>query len=145
MRSIRLSTRIVLFTIIGLVIFGCSRKSDDPVPERKGDLRVAVTVTDETGRLGDLFPVKVSLFDDTLHQYEIDSKRIMIEPAELDSVDFSDINARSAFYYIEVKIDFHDSRDETCGDTPVFIQDGVVRRVGVEMLYRLSGVTCSQF
>ena len=137
--------RILLALLLLLAAFSCSRKGDDPVPERKGDLRVLVQVDDETGLLGDLFPVKISLFDDTLHQFEIGSERIMLASQETDSVSFIDINARSAFYYIEVKIDFHDERDATCGDTPVFIEDGVMRRVGVEMLYRFTGPSCSQF
>ena len=137
--------RRLLLLLLLLAAFSCSRKGDDPVPERKGNLQVAVQVDDQTGRLGDSFPVKISLYDDTLHQFEIGNKRIMLESQQIDSVSFTDINARSAFYYVEVKIDFHDERDATCGNTPVFVEDGVTRRVGVAMVYRFTGPDCSQF
>ncbi len=151
MRMTMTRAKILLLLVLLLAAFSCSRKGDDPVPERKGDLRILVQVDDETGRLGDSFPVKISLFDDTLHQFEIGSKRIMLDPQQVDSVSFTDLNARSAFYYVEVKIDFHNELDATCGNTPVFVEDGVLRRVGVAMLYRkYQGQTeyepdCSQF
>ena len=145
MRSTKLSSYAIVLALVGLVIFSCSRKGDDPVPEKKGNLRVAVMVDDETGRLGDQFLVRISLFDDTLHQYEVDSKQISLQPGIIDSIDFTDINARAAFYYIEFKAFLDFQTTIACDDTPVFVEDGVTRRVGIEMLNRFIGVSCSQF
>jgi len=137
--------RIAILFLFLTMVMGCGRKGDESLPERKGNLKVLVSISDETSQLGSSIPIRVTLYDDTLHQYQIDTKRITTEPEVVDSVEFDGINARSAFYYIEVKLDFHNSLDATCGDTPVYVQDGVTRRVGVDMLYRFTGMTCTQF
>lgn len=137
-------TPLVMILAIALLVAACSRKGDDSPPERKGDLQVEFKVTDEHNLLTDIIPVQVALYDDTLHQYQIDSKRISTAPDVTQMVEFKDLNARSYFYYLEVKFDFGSELDTACADFPVYIQDGQVRREGLIVLeYGFLGLDCS--
>jgi hypothetical protein len=134
---------LILIAIAALLILGvCGRKGNENPPERIGDLRVVFEVIDETGRLGDSCPVRITLYDDTLHSYEIAHHRLTVEPSVTDSVDFLNVNARSAFYYVEAKVDYRDERDATCRDIPVYVSADAMRRLPIDMVYEFTGMTC---
>lgn len=126
-----------------LLFVSCSRKGDDSPPERKGDLQADFMITDQYDLLTDVIPVKVVLYEDSLHQYEIDRKRITTAPDVIQRAEFKDINARSSFYYLQIGFDYNSDVDTSCADFPIYIEDGQIRTLAVVVLeYKYVGLEC---
>jgi hypothetical protein len=128
---------------VALLAISCSRKGNDNPAARLGDLHVEFEVTDQYSQLTDIIPVSVTLFEDSLHTFQIDSKRITTAPDVVQSVDFKDINARSSVYYLQLKFDYNSDLDAACPDFPVYIQEGIVRQETLIVLeYKFTGLDC---
>ncbi|MCK4857955.1 MAG: hypothetical protein KAT58_08310 [candidate division Zixibacteria bacterium] len=140
--------KILQLTLLLLLVstLGCSRKGKDIPPPRLGDLEVQFKVTDPYNRLGNYLPipVNIAIYDDSLHACEIRSQRVTTNPDEVQLVEFKDIEARTSYYYLEIKIDYHSALDASCNDYMVFIEEGKVRRIGlIVMEYNYQGVDCT--
>lgn len=134
---------LLVILAVALLAAACSRKGNDNPASRLGDLHVEFKVTDQYSQLTDIIPVNVTLFEDSLHTFQIDSKRVTTAPDVIQAADFKDINARSSVYYLELKLDYNSDLDAACPDFPVYIQEGVVRQETLIVLeYKFTGLEC---
>ncbi len=113
--------------LILIVIFGCSRKGDDELPPRSGDLQVRVMVTDEFGVLPDTvnIPLILSLYTETdsTHSLVVQSEAAVVKNHTQATVLFEDL--APAFFNLSVRINIS-GLPEQCPDYRVYVQEGRV-------------------
>ena len=117
--------RILTALIISLaVIWGCSRKADESLPARTGNLLVRFTIHDESSYLSDPanIPVIVSIYADTLHTHLIASQDIMAADDATREVTFPDLPV--SFYWMEMLVN-ESGLPDPCHDVRVFIQQNI--------------------
>lgn len=118
MKSIRISAILILAC---LIIWGCSRKEDEALPERTGDLLVQFTIHEESNHLSDPenIPVIVSLYMDTLHTRLVISEDVVVAEDIQTEVRFEDVV--SNFYWLEILVNESDLPPQ-CPDVRVFVR-----------------------
>lgn len=118
--------RFALVAIIGLlVVAGCSRKGNEQLPPRVGDLLVKFIVNDEAG-LPQRIPVTVAVYSDFAHTAELRSEQVVTMSDSLNIVELKGMAAISA--YVVISID-QNIAYPTCTYRPhyaVFVQQGRV-------------------
>lgn len=104
-----------------LTAFSCSRKGDDELPARVGDLQVLFSVTDNFGILPDTnnIPVIVSIYTDSTHSIQVRSEAVTVHNRTISSVTFEDMEPR--FFLLSVVINVP-GLPEPCDDATVFVQ-----------------------
>jgi hypothetical protein len=127
------------------MLIGCSRKNTDiSSPDRKGDLVVNIVVLDEYGLLTEQIPLSVAVYEDSSHQAVVATKSLFTMHSEQKTVEFRAINARSSIYYLEIRLDYDGSQAASCQDFPVYIEEGIVRQLEVNLEYGFLGLECAQ-
>ncbi len=111
--------------LILIIISGCSRKGDEELPPRSGDLQVRVIVTDEFGTLPDTanIPLLLSIYTDSTHSRLMQSEAAIVKNNIQSFVLFEDL--APDFYYLSVRINVS-GLPEQCPDYRVYVQEGRV-------------------
>lgn len=104
-----------------LVAFSCSRKPDDELPARVGDLQVLFSVTDQFGILPDTnnIPVIISLYTDSTHAVMARSEAMTVHNRTAMSITFEDMEP--TFFLMSIVINVP-GLPEPCPDITVFVQ-----------------------
>ena len=104
-----------------LAAFSCSRKEDDELPARVGDLQVLFSVTDRFGILPDTnnIPVIISLYTDTTHAIQVRSEAVTVHNRTAATITFEDMEP--TFFLMSIVINVPGLPDP-CADTKVFVQ-----------------------
>jgi len=115
--------------LTGLVLWGCSRKQDQVLPPRTGDLLVQFTIHEESSHLPDPshIPVTVTLYRDSVHAVVAQSQDIVVASDSLAQVSFSDLSVD--FYWLEIQVTENDL-PPSCPATRVFIQQDITSKTG---------------
>ncbi len=88
--------------LILVVIAGCSRKPDEELPARVGDLQVLCKIVDQAN-LPETFPVTVSVYSDVARTLLADTKTITTMKDSVNTVAFT--NLPSNFMYVHITVD----------------------------------------
>lgn len=117
-RSFYLLLVVFLTALIG---FSCSRKGDDELPARVGDLQVLFRISDQFGLLPDTsnIPVLVSLFADTGHVVLVRSEAVVVHNHVATTVNFESMEP--TFFYLSIEINVP-NLPPPCADTRVFVR-----------------------
>lgn len=117
-RSIYIPLIVLLF---GLAASSCSRKDDDELPARVGDLQVFFRISDQFGLLPDTsnIPVLVNLYADTAHATLVRSEAVTAVNHITKTVDFESMEP--TFFYLSIEINVP-NLPPPCEDTRVFVQ-----------------------
>ncbi len=115
-----LSAALTILLVV-FALFSCSRKEDDELPARVGDLEVLFSVTDQFGILPDTIniPVILSLYTDTTHAVEVRSESITVHNRTAMSVKFEEMEP--TFFYLSIRINVP-GLPPPCDDITVFVQ-----------------------
>ena len=110
--------------LILVVIAGCSRKPDEELPARVGDLEVRCQIIDQAD-LPATFPVTVSVYSDVSRSLLKATKTITAKKDSVNTVGFTDLP--SSFMYVHITVDVSSLASHSCGtDLTVFIKlDGL--------------------
>ena len=121
--------------LILVVIAGCSRKPDEELPARVGDLQVLCKIIDEAN-LPERFPVTVSVYSDTARTLLADTKTITTKKDSVNTVAFTKLPVSNMYVHITVDVDSLTSK--SCeSDLTVYVKlDGLtVTRIRVLTVY----------
>ena len=111
----------LIFLLIALTASSCSRKNDDELPARVGDLQVFFRISDQFGILPDTvnIPVLVKLFADTAHAVLVRSEAVTAVNHLTKTVDFESMEP--TFFYLSIEINVP-NLPPPCADTRVFVR-----------------------
>jgi hypothetical protein len=128
--------------LILLVISGCSRKPDEELPARVGDLQVFCKIIDQAN-LPESFPVTVSVYSDTARTLLKGTKTITTTKDSVNTVAF--MKLPSSFMYVHITVDVPSLASNSCGtDLTVFIKlDGLAITPIRVMTVRPGLIECS--
>ncbi len=113
--------RYLLVIAFALAAFwGCSRKGDESLPPREGNLLAQFTIHEESSHLDNpsSIPVLVSLYRDTLHQMMVASKSVTAKDDTPAEVLFEDLPV--GFYWLEILVN-ESGLPEQCDDISVYV------------------------
>jgi hypothetical protein len=110
--------------LIFVVIAGCSRKPDEELPARIGDLQVLCKIIDQAN-LPETFPVTVSVYSDSARTLQKGSKTITAMKDSVKTISFADLPV--SFMYVHITVDVSSLAMKSCeSDIPVYIKlDGL--------------------
>lgn len=131
---------IVLF--VGLAALSCSRKDDDELPARVGDLQVFFVISDQFGLLPDTsnIPVLVNLYADTAHSVLVRSEAVTAVNHLTKTVTIESMEP--TFFYMSIQIN-EPGLPPPCEDTRVFVQQNQVTQTDmIEMEVRANEIRC---
>ncbi len=137
-------TRITAIALLMLVILvGCSRKPDNNLPERIGDLRVRVLVVEDQAGLPGVFPVTVAVYD-TSHTRLIRSQTISTDTGTVQMVEFKDM--ASAFFNVRFTVNVDSLGTPSCAeDMSVFVRLNEVTTTPVrQMMIHYGRADCTE-
>ncbi len=132
----------LIFLLLGLAAVSCSRKEDDELPARTGDLQVFFKISDQFGLLGDTLniPVLVNLFADTAHAKLVRSEAVTAVNHLTKTVTFEDMEP--TFFYLSIEINLP-GLPPPCEDTRVFVQYNQLTLTDmIEMEVRAEEIRC---
>lgn len=115
---------IPIVLVIFVVISGCSRKPDEELPARVGDLQVLCKIIDEAN-LPEAFPVTVSVYSDQARTLPKGSRTITAMKDSVYTISFVDLPV--SFMYVHITVDVTSLSMKSCEtDLPVYIKlDGL--------------------
>jgi len=110
--------------LILVVIVGCSRKPDEELPARIGDLQVLCKIIDQAN-LPETFPVTVSVYSDTARTLRAGTKTFATKKDSVNTVAFTDLPV--SFMYVHITVDVDSLVSTSCEtDLTVYIKlDGL--------------------
>lgn len=110
----------LLVLLAGLTALSCSRKDDDELPARVGDLQVFFKISDQFGILPDTsnIPVLVNLYADTAHNVLVRSEAVTAVNHLTKTVTFESMEP--TFFYLSIQINEPDL-PPPCEDTRVVV------------------------
>lgn len=132
----------LIFLLVGLAVASCSRKDDDELPARTGDLQVFFKISDQFGLLGDTLniPVLVNLYADTAHAKLVRSEAVTAVNHLTKTVTFEDMEP--TFFYLSIEINIP-GLPPPCEDTRVFVQYNQLTLTDmIEMDVRANEIRC---
>jgi hypothetical protein len=105
--------------LILVVIAGCSRKPDEELPARVGDLQVRCQIVDQAN-LPETFPITVSVYSDAARTLLKATKTITTKKDSLNTVAFTSLP--SSFMYVHITVDESSLASHSCEtDLTVYI------------------------
>jgi hypothetical protein len=133
---------IPLALLILVVIAGCSRKPDEPLKARVGDLQVLCTIVDQAN-LPEAFPVTVSVYSDTARTLLKATKTITTIKDSVNTVTFTDLPV--SFMYVHITVDVSSLASTSCEtDLTVYIKLDGLTVTPIRVLTVYSGrIECS--
>lgn len=113
---------LVLLTL--LMLSGCSRKPDEELPARVGDLQVLCKIIDQAN-LPETFPVTVSVFTELDRVVPKVTKTITTTRDSVNTFSFTDLPV--SFMYVHITVDVAELTAKSCEtDLTVYIKlDGL--------------------
>ncbi|MGB5105711.1 MAG: hypothetical protein WBP42_03250 [Candidatus Zixiibacteriota bacterium] len=129
--------------VLAIAALSCSRKGDDELPARVGDLQVLFRISDEFGVLPDTtnIPVVLSLYTDTSHAVLVRSEAINVRNHVTMAVSFEEMEP--TFFSLAITINVA-GLQEACDDFRVFVQQNLVTRTELyELDVRAEEIICS--
>lgn len=110
--------------LILVVIAGCSRKPDEELPARIGDLEVRCQIIDQAN-LPETFPVTVSVYSDEARTLLKATRTITTQKDSVNTVAFTDLPV--SFMYVHITVDVSSLASTSCEtDLTVYIKlDGL--------------------
>jgi hypothetical protein len=106
--------------LILVVIAGCSRKPDEELPARLGDLQVLCKIIDQAN-LPETFPVTVAVYSDTARSLLKGTKTITAMKDSVNTVAFTDLPVN--FMYVHITVDVATLTNTSCEtDLTVYIK-----------------------
>jgi hypothetical protein len=107
-----------------VVIAGCSRKPDEELRARIGDLQVLCKIVDQAN-LPETFPVTVSVYSDVARTLLADTKTITTMKDSVNTVAFTKLPV--SFMYVHITVDVDSLASASCEtDLTVYIKlDGL--------------------
>ena len=90
--------------LILVVIAGCSRKPDEELPARVGDLQVLCKIVDQAN-LPERFPVTVSVYSDTARTLLAGTRTFTTMKESVDTVAFTSLPVSFMYVHITVNVD----------------------------------------
>ncbi|MGB5138616.1 MAG: hypothetical protein WBP29_08805 [Candidatus Zixiibacteriota bacterium] len=129
--------------VLAIAALSCSRKGDDELPARVGDLQVLFRISDEFGVLPDTtnIPVVLSLYTDTSHAVLVRSEAINVRNHVTMAVSFEEMEP--TFFSLAITINVA-GLPEACDDFRVFVQQNLVTRTELyELDVRAEEIICS--
>ncbi|TFH65803.1 MAG: hypothetical protein E4G91_01140 [Candidatus Zixiibacteriota bacterium] len=110
--------------LILVVIAGCSRKPDEELPARIGDLEVRCQIIDQAN-LPETFPVTVSVYSDETRTLLKATRTITTKKDSVNTVAFTDLPV--SFMYVHITVDVSSLTSTSCDtDLTVYIKlDGL--------------------
>ena len=134
---------ILILAIISIGALSCSRKGDDELPARVGDLKVMFKISDQFGVLPDTtnIPVVLSLYTDTTHVVLVRSETINVRNHVTMAMDFEELEP--TFFALSIVINSA-GLPPACEDFTVFVQQNLVTTTDVyEIEVRADEIICS--
>lgn len=121
---------LALLALSIFVAFSCSRKEDDELPARSGDLKVWFKVSDQFGVLADTvnIPVILSIYTDTTHSRLVRSESMTVRNHVTMAVTFEELEPR--FMSLTAIIN-QNAITQDCPDLSVFIRESLVTETDV--------------
>lgn len=132
----------LIVLIVGLAALSCSRKEDDELPARIGDLQVFFRISDQFGLLPDTtsIPVLVNLYADTSHNVLVRSEAVVAVNHLMKTVTLESLEP--TFFYMSIEIN-EPGLPPPCEDTRVFVQQNQVTQTDmIEMEVRANEIRC---
>lgn len=129
--------------VLAIAALSCSRKGDDELPARVGDLRVMFRISDQFGVLPDTtnIPVVLSLYTDTTHAVLVRSEAIDVRNHVMMAKDFEELEP--TFFSLSITINVA-GLPEACDDFTVFVQQNLVTTTELyELEVRAEEIICS--
>ena len=129
--------------LILVVIAGCSRKPDEEVRARVGDLRVRCQIVDQAN-LPETFPVTVSVYSDTGRTLLKGTKTITTKKDSVNTVEFLDLP--SSFMYAHISVNVDGLGSTSCQeDLTVFVKLDQITVTPIRVLTVYAGyIRCSE-
>jgi len=108
-----------------LAVAGCSRKDDDELPARAGDLEARFVIDDDFGILPDTLsiPMILTVYADAAHTQMQQSEAITVQNHKPASLTFEEL--APTFLYLSIRINVS-GLPEQCPDISVFVQQNRV-------------------
>jgi hypothetical protein len=126
---------IPIVILILIVIAGCSRKPDQELPARIGDLHVRCQIIDQAN-LPETFPVTVAVYSDTARTLLKGSKTFTTKKDSVNTVEFKDMPV--SFMYTHITVNVAGLGSQTCEtDLTVYVKisDVTVTPIRVMTVY----------
>jgi hypothetical protein len=113
--------KISVIALLALVaLLSCSRKGDEALPQRIGDLRVRFQIEDRAG-LPATFPVTVNVYSDSARTLLTRTTTVTADTLSYKSVDFT--NLAVAFFYVRITVNVEGLSSPYClDDMTVFVK-----------------------
>lgn len=134
---------LLVLTLALLTVAGCSRKGDDELPARSGDLEARFVVDDDFGILPDTLniPMILTIYADAAHTLMQQSEAVTVQNHQPASVIFEEL--APTFLYLSIRINVS-GLPEQCPDVSVFIQQNRVTSTNlINIDVRESEIRCT--
>ncbi len=127
--------------LILVVIAGCSRKPDEELPARVGDLHVRCQIIDQAN-LPETFPITVSVYSDAARTLLKGTKTITTVKDSVNTVAFTDLPV--SFMYVHITVDVDSLTSKSCEtDLTVYVIIDQVAVTPIRVLTVYSGyISC---
>lgn len=129
--------------LVLVVIVGCSRKPDEELPARIGDLKVRCQIVDNAN-LPETFPVTVSVYSDSARSLLKGAKTFTTKKDSVNTTEFLDLP--SAFMYVHITVNVAELGVRTCDqDLTVYVRLNEVTVTPIRVLTVYSNrIECSE-
>lgn len=133
----------IILIVLTIAALSCSRKGDDELPARVGDLKVMFKISDQFGILPDTtnIPVVLSLYTDTSHAVLVRSEIINVRNHVKNLMTFEDMEP--TFFSLSIVIN-SPGLPPPCDDFTVFVKQNLVTTTELfELDVRAEEIICS--